>query len=359
MLSSLQSLALIVTHLWTAIIAVVRWWATMSDVEKRQAHQRALSVAACAAAFVVGGPLIGHRFEAQKTDEAYRADAAELATQLVSNRSDWRSVDVAALSNEGGQLTLRNASYTAARPGSLVSERLGELDFGASLRRGSSLTLDDQVQANFASLTSSRLELAEREKTDLECLSEAVYYEARSESVRGQMAVAEVIMNRAADGRFPNSICGVVYQGQYRDTGCQFTFTCDGSLGRKPRGRAWDRAKAVAVHVQMGLSTPITNQATHYHTDYVDPYWSAGLIVTAQLGSHIFYRFPKGRAESSQVRLALDAQEQQRIAHEALEAEALVETGPLDVFGEDLRGIIFVPAAADGADEIVVAGKQL
>ena len=108
---------------------------------------------------------------------------------------------------------------------------------------------------------------------ELDCLSEAVYYEARSEDTIGQMAVAEVVMNRVRDPRFPKTICDVVYQGQYRDTGCQFTFTCDGSLRHKPSGDAWDRAKDVALHVMLGLNTPVTNKATHYHTDYVNPYW--------------------------------------------------------------------------------------
>jgi hypothetical protein len=100
----------------------------------------------------------------------------------------------------------------------------------------------------------------------------------------------------------------VVFQGQYRNTGCQFTFTCDGSLHHKPSGEAWDRAKAVALHVAMGLNKPVTNKATHYHTDYVNPYWKAGMVETAEIGTHIFYRFPKTGAEWSKARLALAAQ---------------------------------------------------
>ncbi len=105
--------------------------------------------------------------------------------------------------------------------------------------------------------------------------------------------MAEVVMNRVRDSRFPKTVCAVVYQGRYRDTGCQFTFTCDGSLANKPRGEAWDRAKDVALNTMLGLTKPVTNKATHYHTDYVNPYWKAGMVETKVIGTHIFYRFPK------------------------------------------------------------------
>jgi spore germination cell wall hydrolase CwlJ-like protein len=158
-----------------------------------------------------------------------------------------------------------------------------------------------------AEFTAENLGLAAREQAELDCLAEAVYYEARSETVKGQMAVAEVVMNRVRDPNFPKTVCDVVFQGRYRTTGCQFTFTCDGSLRVKPRGEAWDRARAIALHVAMGLSKPITNKATHYHTDYVNPYWSPGLVETATIGTHIFYRFPKTGAEWTKARMALAA----------------------------------------------------
>ena len=169
---------------------------------------------------------------------------------------------------------------------------------------------DSRVIAGLASFTAQNLGSAEHETSELDCLAEAVYYEARSESAQGQMAVAEVVMNRVRSPHFPKTICGVVFQGQYRDTGCQFTFTCDGSKRRAPRGEAWDRARAVALHVAMGFNKPITNKATHYHTDYVDPYWSAGLVETAEIGTHIFYRFPKNSREWATARVALAAQNQ-------------------------------------------------
>jgi hypothetical protein len=126
------------------------------------------------------------------------------------------------------------------------------------------------------------------------CLSQAIYYEARGETQQGQVAVAEVILNRTRSRAYPSTICGVVYQGSHLATGCQFTFTCDGSLGHRPRGRAWDRAQRVATAVMLGYTRPVTNNATHYHTTAVNPVWNSGLVPTTQIGVHKFYRFPRG-----------------------------------------------------------------
>jgi hypothetical protein len=136
------------------------------------------------------------------------------------------------------------------------------------------------------------------------CLSQAIYYEARGETQRGQIAVAEVIMNRVRSGYYPSSVCGVVYQGSHRSTGCQFTFTCDGSLNHRPRGRAWDRAQRVATAVMLGYTRPITQGATHYHTHAVNPVWNSGLVETTSIESHVFYRFPN-RSERAYYQEAL------------------------------------------------------
>jgi spore germination cell wall hydrolase CwlJ-like protein len=132
-----------------------------------------------------------------------------------------------------------------------------------------------------------------------QCLAEAVYYEARSERLPGQKAVAEVILNRVNSKHFPNTICGVVYQGAERTTGCQFSFTCDGSTGRMPKGKPWTSAKTVADHMIMGASAPMTWRSTHYHTTEVNPVWSKTLRQTRQYDTHVFYRF---RPRSSQLR---------------------------------------------------------
>ncbi len=278
----------------------------MSDVEKRQAQQRAFSVAACAAAFAVGGPAISHQVEIQKTDEAYRAGAAKLAMSLSEQRAGKREGSATASFDDTATPVMWKASYS----------------FGPADAPETAAARDNRLTSVFGTITSDSLESAEGSKSEFDCLAEAVYYEARSENVRGQLAVAEVVLNRVQDARFPKTICGVVYQGQYRSTGCQFTFTCDGSKRSKPRGPAWERARSIALHVQMGLAKPVTDRATHYHTDYVNPIWSAGLVETTTIGTHIFYRFPKSGAEWARARNALEAERQHRQAYEAIEVTA-------------------------------------
>ena len=108
----------------------------------------------------------------------------------------------------------------------------------------------------------------------------------------GQAAVAEVVLNRVRHRAYPDTVCDVVYQGSERTTGCQFTFTCDGSMMIAPYGRSWDRSQLVAEHALMGFAQPVTRRATHYHTTEVDPYWNDSLVRTRRIGTHIFYRFP-------------------------------------------------------------------
>ncbi len=131
---------------------------------------------------------------------------------------------------------------------------------------------------------------AEDPQQALNCLTAAIYYEAALEPTQGQEAVAQVVVNRLRDPRFPKSVCGVVLQGAERTTGCQFTFTCDGSLQRPPARWAWARAQAVAERALSGSVMPQVGEATHYHARWMTPYWSAFLPRIAQIGGHIFYR---------------------------------------------------------------------
>lgn len=134
----------------------------------------------------------------------------------------------------------------------------------------------------------------------LDCLTAAVYYEAASESTAGQQAVAQVVLNRVRHSAFPNSVCGVVFSGSTRKTGCQFTFTCDGALGRPPSASGWARARAVARAALTGYVAVNVGQATHYHTLWVAPYWSPSLDKVANIGAHTFYRWKgvTGRPEA-------------------------------------------------------------
>ncbi|WP_294012347.1 cell wall hydrolase [Sphingomonas sp.] len=128
----------------------------------------------------------------------------------------------------------------------------------------------------------------------LECLTSAIYYEAGNESPDGQRAVAQVVLNRLRHPAFPASVCEVVYQGSTRETGCQFTFTCDGSLARRPSADAWSRARKIAEAALAGVVFAPAGWATHYHANYVVPYWASSLAKNAIVGAHIFYRWAGG-----------------------------------------------------------------
>jgi len=125
----------------------------------------------------------------------------------------------------------------------------------------------------------------------LQCLAAAVYYEAGSEPDAGQRAVAQVVLNRVAHPAYPKTVCGVVYQGSERSTGCQFTFTCDGSLARRPSSLFWERAMNVARAALSGYVYAPVGLATHYHTVQVHPYWAPSLDYLGTIGAHRFYSF--------------------------------------------------------------------
>ncbi|HEX8641932.1 MAG TPA: cell wall hydrolase [Allosphingosinicella sp.] len=133
----------------------------------------------------------------------------------------------------------------------------------------------------------------------LDCLAQAIYYEAASESEDGQRAVAQVVLNRVRHPAWPNSVCGVVYQGPMRPGGgCQFTFTCDGSLMVRPGGGAWARARTLAAEALAGRAYEPVGTSTHYHTYYVSPAWAPRLQATTVIGAHLFYRLPGEWGES-------------------------------------------------------------
>lgn len=129
----------------------------------------------------------------------------------------------------------------------------------------------------------------------LHCLTQAIYYEAGMEPDAGQRGVAQVILNRVRHPSYPSTVCGVIYQGSERKTGCQFSYTCDGSLRRKAARFHWDRAKKVAAEALAGTSYSSVGTATHYHATYVYPYWAPSLRFLGTVGAHRFYGW-KGSA---------------------------------------------------------------
>jgi len=131
---------------------------------------------------------------------------------------------------------------------------------------------------------------ASNRANERKCLAEAVYYEARSETRSGQFAVADVVKNRVKSKHYPNSICGVVYQGAHRPFACQFSFACDGSKGQAPKGFAWQRSQEIAQASLTGFVPDLTKNSTHYHTVEVNPDWAETLELKTKIGFHKFYR---------------------------------------------------------------------
>ena len=125
-----------------------------------------------------------------------------------------------------------------------------------------------------------------------ECLAEALYFEARGETIRGMFAVGEVILNRVDSASYPDTLCGVINQGTGRKYACQFTYTCDGNPETIHEPRSWERVGKVAAILIKGAPRALTGGATHYHTKAVNPSWAQRFPRTASIGSHYFYRQP-------------------------------------------------------------------
>ena len=125
----------------------------------------------------------------------------------------------------------------------------------------------------------------------LMCMALNVYHESRSENLKGQVAVANVTLNRVADSKWPNDVCSVVEQGYTKGKpNCQFSWYCDGKSDTPTDTVSWARAVLVANDVMMGYIPDITEGATHYHAKYVNPYWSKSFTKTVEIGSHVFYK---------------------------------------------------------------------
>jgi len=127
---------------------------------------------------------------------------------------------------------------------------------------------------------------------ELRCLAQALYFEARGESIQGQFAVGEVILNRVDSPQYPNSICDVVYQGTGQRNACQFSFTCDGNSESIGEPAAYAISERIARLMKDGVARELTDGATHFHTTAVNPRWARVFPRTAQIGVHVFYRQP-------------------------------------------------------------------
>lgn len=277
---------------WKRVATLIRMIRTeiMAELQNPQALRQGVAVAAGVTVFAVALNGMAYRAGVQR-DDALWAARAEAFQQAMSAQASGQD----AVKNAAATVTL--ASMPTKQGWSVRAETAALADNSTDRH---AMVIATQVRdraalAGMGAFQPVQLRQAAANARQGRCLAEAIYFEARGESAVGQRAVAEVVLNRVRSPFYPKSFCDVVYQGSHLSTGCQFTFTCDGSLRHRPRGRAWQEANLVAAQVMMGLSRPMTHRATHYHTNAVSPYWSASLVETTRIGAHIFYRFPNRR----------------------------------------------------------------
>lgn len=227
---------------------------------------------------------------AQAVDPSHAAAPAVAATSAAASKTKAASVEAAAVSTDA-EASVQDASLeisvapTTAEP---VLDATLPADSG-SLTDDPSVTLTPPVPATLTEDLDKLRKLAAAPRAQ-KCLTTAIYFEARGESKRGQTAVAQVIINRAMTKGFPHTICGVVYQGSKRKTGCQFSFTCDKIPDKIKEQKAWDKAETIARAVLSGKAfIPELLKATHYHATYVSPRWAPKMKKLAKIGVHIFY----------------------------------------------------------------------
>lgn len=236
----------------------------------------ALAALAIGALQVAGGPGFGGLMKALGFNAPARAEAT-VRVSLEARRA------VASLT-EGRQAVIVVEGDAAKERNALIPIS------GAPLQQARSFLIGQAVAGSGAGPLGNALT----------CLTQAVYYEAANEPMTGRRAVAQVVLNRMRHPAYPKSVCGVVYQGWQRNTGCQFSFTCDGSLHRGVNDSySWDRARRVAEAALSGSVYRPVGLALNYHTTAISPYWAPSLVPQTVVGAHIFYRRPgHGTVES-------------------------------------------------------------
>ena len=194
----------------------------------------------------------------------------------------------------GGGVALRAFTQVASLEG--TTSPLADAPDGGLFDRKAVPLLDAVLAARPDGIDVDELDTMERASGNAQwrCLTEAIYFEARGEPVEGQIAVAEVILNRVDSHRYPDTICKVVNQGTGRLHACQFSYTCDGIPETIAEPAAWELGGKIARLLIDGAPRTLTAEATHYHADYVDPYWNKVYPRTAQVGTHIFYKQTPG-----------------------------------------------------------------
>ena len=235
----------------------------------------------------------GTAWRASQVAETTQGDFSHIGLMRLSLSMDSATLQIARRYDPALQKPDRPGLWVEATGGSYVAPpefKLRDVSPQEAMLVNASMPfsiLPNPAAKPFALKTADAVEQAHA----LQCLTAAVYYEAASQSDDGEAAVAQVVLNRLRHPLFPKTVCGVVFQGAQKTTGCQFTFTCDGSLGREPSVVGWNRAQRIAARALGGYVFKPVGEATHYHAEYVVPYWAPTLVKLTQVGAHIFYRW--------------------------------------------------------------------
>jgi spore germination cell wall hydrolase CwlJ-like protein len=273
-------------------LARIDWTATL----KRMRRLLAAAPVVLAAFGVAMAASSTPRPEIDRRADAIRAltggDLSASGFAAITGRMDPSQLAIA-LRHDPGE---RRASLYGLTPGweSLTLAGRPTLDFGTTGLDAMKLNAATPNASDYLRVAAPfvfKPATAEDRRRALRCLTQGIYYEAALEPTEGQQAVAQVILNRVRDPNYANSICGVVFEGAERTTGCQFSFTCDGALAQPPVAWAWNRARLVAERALAGHVSARVGTATHYHADYVHPWWAPTLNKLTQIGAHIFYRW--------------------------------------------------------------------
>ena len=228
---------------------------------------------------------------------------------------------------------------------------------GAALRdrQAELLTARLETLSKPAAVSAFRMTGARDQSRDLECLTQAVYYEARGEGRDGMKAVAQVVLNRARHPAFPKTICGVVFQGSNRSTGCQFSFTCNGAMRGRVNQSAWNRARDVASAALSGNAYAPVGSATHFHTTAVRPSWRNNLVRVSSIGDHVFYRF--GGRNGSSSALSSEIQASAAVPHVMQASDTPADTNgprPYVMAANETAAPAAVPAPASATPAVTV-----
>ena len=237
--------------------------------------------ALCALSVFIAGP-------------ADRAQAAQGAALQAQRSADLDSVSGASMPAHQGAIPAHRSalSTTPLDLAALVAQdaETRDIGLGASGEMTEALLFGDLTGA--VDLSEIERMPSRRGGAQWRCLAEAIYFEARGESLAGQMAVGEVILNRVDSAKYPDTICNVVRQGAERRNACQFSYKCDGVPERIAEPAAYARAGKIAHLLLEGRPRMLTGAATHYHATSVKPGWARRLVRTTRIDSHIFYRYP-------------------------------------------------------------------